>query len=216
MPVVNGPGTTARAPKPSPPPRQVRPRRTEVRQRLLSAALTVFTDVGYERASIERVAAAAGFSKGAVYSNFASKDELFAALMDQQVSALISQVREALAVPHAPADAGRLAGERLAAALSQEQPWRLLFLDYVVRAIRDPALREGFTAHRRRVRQLVADSVVELAGPNPTFSPDEIALAVLALSNGLAIEQLADPRAVGADLYVRVLDGLMSATASTG
>jgi AcrR family transcriptional regulator len=195
------------------PARMVRPRREDVRRRLLYAALAVFSERGYDRASLEQVAAVAGFSKGAVYSNFASKDELFLALMDQQVQTRITYARDALQQPHDKGLTGRVVGDRLTAALTEDREWQLLFLDYVQRAVRDPGVREQFTRHRRHLRQLIADAIREFAGtPHAGLDADALAVTVLALSNGLAIERFTDPEAVPDQLLGRILQTLQQAT----
>lgn len=96
-------GRTARgregaATRPAPPAGRIRrPGRAEVRRRLLDAALEVFADRGFASASLDQVAEAAGLTKGAIYSNFASKDDLFFAVMEDQVLNRIEAVRTVLA-----------------------------------------------------------------------------------------------------------------------
>jgi AcrR family transcriptional regulator len=188
-----------------------RPPRGDVRRRLLTAALKLFSEQGYDGTSLEQVAAAAGFSKGAVYSNFASKDDLFLALMDAKVQARINQARDVLTAPHDPAESAQLVGRRLTAALTDDRDWQLLFLDYVGRAVRDPAVRVQFVAHRRRVRQLIAEAARDLLGGNEAaLDANALATIILALSNGLAIERLTDPDAVPGDLLGRVLENLIT------
>lgn len=183
-----------------------------MRERLLAAAGALFAERGYEQTSLDQVAAAAGFTKGAVYSNFGSKDELFLALMDAHVEQRVQQVRDALQEPHDVAHTGQLVGDRLTAALDEDREWDLLFLDYVLRAARDPQVHERFVAHRRRVRALVVDAVREvlgsLPGPQTGLDAEAIAGAVLALATGLGIERLAEPEAVPDDLLGRVLQVL--------
>ena len=76
------------------PARRRREKREEVRSRLVAAAVGVFSERGYEGASLERVAEAAGFSKGAVYSNFSGKDELFFELVSAHIDERIEAVRK--------------------------------------------------------------------------------------------------------------------------
>ena len=188
-----------------------RPRRADVRDRLLRAALELFTSRGYDQTSLDQVAGSAGFTKGAVYSNFTSKDELFLTLMDQQVGRRISQVRAALQAEGGRPDSARLVGDRLTAALDEDREWHLLFLDYVLRAARDPAVREQFVAHRRRIRALVTDAVRELVDPLPQgagLDAEAIASTLLALQNGLGIERLVEPSAVRDDLLGTLLQAL--------
>src|SRR3954468_18583132 len=68
--------------------RTVRPARADVRDRLLAAGRELFAEVGYQRASLDAIAGRAGFSKGAVYSNFTSKEDLFLSLLQRQVGGI--------------------------------------------------------------------------------------------------------------------------------
>ncbi|MFI5782839.1 TetR/AcrR family transcriptional regulator [Nocardia sp. NPDC051570] len=195
----------------APPTRMRRPRRDEVRRRLLAAALELFTEHGYDRTTLEQVTLAAGLSKGAVYSNFASKDELFLALLDKQIESIIARTQGAVKVPHDRAQTAQLIGRRLTEAFIEDRDWQLLFLDYVVRAARDPKVGERFALHRRRIRRIIADAGRDIFGDVAGLDPDALATAAIALSNGLAIERLTDPAAVPDDLFGRILHQLRSA-----
>ncbi|MYW15704.1 TetR family transcriptional regulator, partial [Streptomyces sp. SID2955] len=78
-------------------PRRVTRRRVRTRARLLDAAFAVFAAKGFGRVSIEEVCEAAGFSRGAFYSNFATLDELFFALYQERADLIAAQVTDALA-----------------------------------------------------------------------------------------------------------------------
>jgi AcrR family transcriptional regulator len=172
-----------------------RPKREVVRRRLLDAALEVFAERGFDTANLDQVAAAAGLSKGAIYSNFTSKDDLFYAMMTEQVLLRVASVRSALAArtvdPHRPRDL-RDIGDLLTETFSEQREWRLVFLDFWRRAVRDEDVRARFIAHRRTMRDAIADSVQQILGGDPPvgdFTVDDVVTVVLALSNGLAIEQ---------------------------
>ena len=199
----------AARPRAVPPMRVRRPGREAVRRRLLDAALEVFAERGYAGANLDQVAAAAGLTKGAIYSNFVSKDDLFFAMMHNQVLNRVEAVRAAL---EAGADAPRAQqtlhdiGRLLTAAFTEQREWQLVFLDFWRRALQDDAVRAQFVAHRRALRAAIADRVQQVLGPTPAeLTVDDIVTVVLALSNGLAIEQYADPDAVSDDLFGRVL-----------
>jgi AcrR family transcriptional regulator len=188
-----------------------RPKREVVRRRLLDVALEVFAERGFDTANLDQVAAAAGLSKGAIYSNFTSKDDLFYAMMSEQVLLRVASVRSAVAArtvdPHRPQDL-RDIGDRLTEAFSEQREWRLVFLDFWRRAVRDEDVRARFIAHRRTMRDAMADSVRQVLGGDPPigdFTVDDAVTVVLALSNGLAIEQYVDPSTVSDDLFGRVL-----------
>jgi AcrR family transcriptional regulator len=175
---------------------RTRPTREETRSRLLSAAGEVFSRQGYERATLADVAAAAGLTKGAVYSNFASKEELFFELMNERVSERIEMVKEAAAkttdLSGLLADVGGGLGELVAT----QRDWQVLFIEFWLFAVRNPELRTDFVEHRRRIRELIADTIqrtASSAGIKLSAPADDLAVAVLGLSNGVALEQIADP-----------------------
>ncbi len=198
---------------------RTRPTRAETRVRLLQAAGEVFAKHGYDRASLDDVAAAAGLTKGAVYSSFASKDELFYALMREHIDERLVFVSSALSLESTVANATRDAATGLGELISSEADWQLLFIEFWVRAVRDPNLRAEFARQRRAARELIARFVEQHAarlGFELQAPADQIAVAVLALTNGIAIEQLADPEAVHPSLFAStlglLLEGLRVAT----
>ena len=188
-----------------------RPKREEVRRRLLDAALEVFAEHGFDTANLDQVAAAAGLTKGAIYSNFTGKDDLFFAMMTEQVLARVESIRSVLAAGTAdarnPQDLRDIGG-LLTEAFTEQREWRLVFLDFWRRAVRDDDVRVRFIAHRRTLRDAIAVSVQQILGGDPPvsdFNVDDVVTVVLALSNGLAIEQYVDPSTLSADLFGRVL-----------
>jgi AcrR family transcriptional regulator len=191
--------------------------RAQTRARLLKAAGEVFAARGYHGASLENVAGAAGLTKGAVYSSFASKDELFYALLHERIAERLALVTEAI---DAQATAGEAAFEvgRALAGLSVEQgDWHMLFIEFWAQAVRDPQRREEFARHRRQVRDLIAGFLERLAVVHEVTLPapaEQLALAILALSNGISIERLADPQSVDPATFATTLNLLLGELAS--
>jgi len=185
-----------------------RPTREETRRRVLAAAHEVFTTRGIEAASVADVAAAAGLTKGAVYSNFRSKNDLVLTLMDEYVA---ERQREAAALFEGSADAGealRDVGKHLVEAIHAGASWQRLLIAYAVGGHQDPAFTEALRLRRQRLRASLAtmiERVAERHGLALPFPPDETATVVLALSNGFAVEDSLDPGAVPDDLFGRVL-----------
>jgi len=212
--VKGGTGSrTAPGSKPDAPPvvRVPRPTREEVRRRLLAAALAAFAEHGFESANLDQIAEAAGLTKGAIYSNFTGKDDLFYAMMAEQILVRVASIRTALTVRRAdvpdPQELRHI-GDLLTEAFTEQREWRLVFLDFWRRAVRDDDVRARFIAHRRTLREAIAASVEEFLGGSPPtgdFTLDDVVTVVLALSNGLAIEQYVDPSTVSSDLFGRVL-----------
>lgn len=195
------------------PTKRSRPTRSETRAQLLQAAGEVFAERGYERASLDQVAAAAGLTKGAVYSSFAGKEELFYALMQERIGERLALVAEAMKREATLEDITRDAGAGLADLISSQADWHLLFIEFWARAVRDPSLREEFARHRRSARKLIArflERQAARAGLDLPAPADQLAVAVLALSNGIAIEQLADPDTVDPSLFGAMLGLLLA------
>ena len=118
--------------------------RAQTRERLLASAAVVFTREGYGGASVDRIAEEAGYSKGALYSNFASKDDLFLELMDYYAGGQVDELCKRL-------DAVQGADETIntvcewASSLHHEPDLRLLVLEMTRRARSDAALSERHT-----------------------------------------------------------------------
>jgi AcrR family transcriptional regulator len=189
--------------------RQRRPKREEVRQRLLAAATRVFARCGFAEATLDEVAAEAGFSKGAVYSNFAGKEEVFYALLREHVGDRVERVDDAVASAQTLQEAGSAAGRVSGTAVEEEADWHLLFLEFVTRAARRPELREELGRQRVELRELIAEQArerLDALGVEPALAAEQLANVMLALSNGLAIEQLVQPEGVDPDLFERTIE----------
>ena len=196
--------------------------RSEVRDRLLRAASTVFAERGFAGATMQQVAAVAGFTTGALYSNFASKDDLFFELFDREVTGRISAVREILGQADLTVideETALEAGRQLTVAMQQNREWQLLFTEFWLRAARDAQLRERWVEKRRDYhRQLteLADEALSGWGAGTAVSSRTLMFTVLALNNGLAIEELADPGSVPDDTIGTVLVRLLGLPSRSG
>ena len=191
-------------------PARTRPTRDEVRDRILDAALGVFAAEGFAGTTIDAIGQAAGFTKGAVYSNFDSKDELFLALLDRQF-----ETRSALIVTafddgggDIKATAQALSRSMLGSIHDQGQ-YQLVLFEYWLRAARDPALRDRLIA-RRRAAVEQAMQVVERAGTGlPSQRLADLAQLVVTITTGVAMEELLQPGVVHADMIERLFTRLL-------
>lgn len=178
---------------------RIRPRRSEVRTRILDAAMEVFAAEGFDGASLNMIASAAGFTKGAVYSNFASKDELFLALIDRQITQRSESVLASLQDVDGDQTAlAQMVGQRLMDSIHANPQWQILFFEFCLRALRDADVRARFVEQRRAVRARVVQITdhlrtrLGLTG----LSAESLTMLVIGLSNGLAIEEMVDPGVV--------------------
>lgn len=193
--------------------RRRRPTRAQTRERVLTAAASVFAERGYDQASLGDIAAVAGLTKGAIYSSFGSKDELFYALMRDQIGERLRNIMGSVGSHKTLSDLARDTGRVLTDATIGQPEWHLTFIEFWTRAMRNPALRNDFVTQRRAARDAIAARLEEQAtqlGVTLPLPAAQLAIALLALSNGLAIEQLLDPEGTDHALLPTLLEALVS------
>ncbi|QLJ02052.1 TetR/AcrR family transcriptional regulator [Streptomyces sp. NEAU-sy36] len=170
-------------------------RRAHTRARLLDAAFRVFAAKGFGRVSIEEVCEAAGYSRGAFYSNFATLDELFFALYQERADLIADQVAGALAEDGPGLDVPA-AVDRVTEVLLLDVDWLLVKTDFLVHAARDPAVAGALLDHRARLREAVADRLFRARGHTalPAVLGDAAgaAHAVVAAYDGVTVQLLLD------------------------
>jgi AcrR family transcriptional regulator len=183
-------------------------RRADTRAKVLAASGRVFAARGYHAATLDEIAEQAGLSKGAVYYNFASKEDLFLALLGDRLQARLAESRAAY--EHHPDERTRReAADDLLAALTRDPRWPPLFFEFVAHAGRDRRLREdfaaGFVVPAREQLRAAIEREAERAGVALGIPATHLAIALGALANGLLIERLFDPDGVPDDLFSRIL-----------
>jgi AcrR family transcriptional regulator len=170
-------------------------RRVRTRARLLDAAFEVFAAKGYGRVSIEEVCEAAGYTRGAFYSNFSSLDELFFALYRMRAELIAEQVAGALALDGPDLDVAQSV-DRVTEVLLLDVDWLLVKTDFLVHAARDPAVAETLLEHRAGLRRTIADRLFRARGhtelPAVLGGVDSAAHAVVAAYDGVTVQLLLD------------------------
>jgi AcrR family transcriptional regulator len=165
------------------------------RTALLDAARRVFLAQGYHGASVDAVAREAGFTIGAVYSQFGSKAELFLALLEQRVDERIEQIRS-VAVGGGVAAGVAAVARQWAGVLRTDLDWTLLVIEFRVHAARDPALAARFAeVHGRLLRAVVRAATDSLALPAPLPQVEDLARVLLAMGPGGALARAAEGEA---------------------
>jgi AcrR family transcriptional regulator len=191
MPSVTSPKST---------PARISARRQATRDRVLEAASEVFAERGFHGATVEDICERAGFTRGAFYSNFSSKDDLVVELSRQHSEALVDRIRRA---SRRESGAAEEVLRDVFAALADEtrgkEQWLVLTTEFTLHAIRDPGARRVWAAQQRRVRdELVAvvDEVLarqDLALPMPT---ELFVRAAISLAQGSMTQRLVEPRSL--------------------
>jgi AcrR family transcriptional regulator len=189
-----------------------REKQAETRARLLDAAEQVFLRRGLQGSSVEEIAAEAGFTRGAFYSNFKTKEELFVELLQDRVYRQYAAVAsEAQAQPGSPRERLQWGIERLKEPYEKEDGrWLFrLWLECLTRATRDDEFRKLAATFWSGNRELLAgqtEDVFKEVGRKPPLPPKQIATAMIALDIGLAVQHVIDPDEVALDVYVPLFD----------
>lgn len=163
------------------------------RELLIATAKDLFLRDGYHATSLEKVAEAAGFSKGAVYSNFRNKDELCLVVLDDIHAEHIKAVAEA--VSGRPFDDAVALFSEWAERMIGDEGWTVLEVEFGLQARRDPALRAELAVRDRAVRDAItalARTFDTSAHPAP-LPAEDMATVLLSLGIGLAIQRVIDP-----------------------
>lgn len=188
--------------------------RAVTRERLLGAARGVFARSGFHGASVDEIASEAGFSTGALYSNFEGKEDLFLVLMEREIDEHARELAEAVGARASIAERATGGARQWMTMIEREPELLLLFMEFWAYGVRDPEVRPKvavrFAQMREVLTRLIADGVrefdLELAIP-----AEHLAVTIDALADGIARQKLADPEAVPDELMGTVLSLLFSA-----
>lgn len=187
-------------------------RKAETRAALLDAAGRVFARRGYHAASVDEVAAEAGYSTGALYSNFEGKEDLFLALLQREIEQQAEGVAAAVAERRTLDERARGGAEYWIGFLDREPELVLLFMEFWAYAVRNPSVRSRFAARYAEVRsslaRIISDGARDL-GVELLLPPEHLATAVDALADGFALQKLADPDSVPDELFADALAMLL-------
>lgn len=173
------------------------------RRRLLDAARRVFLRRGFQSTSLDLIADEAGFTKGAVYSRFKSKADLFLVLVDERYTERVQEMEALAAGSQGVVELGRALTRKWETKLRVDEEWSLLLVEFRVHAARDAVLNRRFGALHAKLRDALAATIAREAAENGETLPIpavSIARAALALANGSVLERVAEGGTFPADL----------------
>jgi AcrR family transcriptional regulator len=191
-------------------------KQARTRAELIATAATVFAQRGYEGASVEEIAEQAGYSHGAVYSNFAGKSDLFLAVFEQYMAERAEELvaTQAGIEDDAPLETrARALADQWMERFASDRESFLLHLEFLAASRREPELAKRFGSRSASLRETIAAFIAhhqEEEGAEAPLPPSELALVLRALGIGLAIEALVSPDAVRDDLYGDFVELLVS------
>jgi AcrR family transcriptional regulator len=194
----------------------------ETRRRLLDAGERVFLRRGLQGSSVEEIAAEAGYTRGAFYSNFKSKDELLVELLHARIYDRYAEMaKQSQEQPGTPRERLRWGIEQVRDVQKEDQgKWLFrLWLECLTQAARDEDFRKlaaTFWSGNRAVLAAGIEATYEEIGEKPPLPPDQLGTAMIALDVGLAVQHLVDPHAVSLDVYVPLFDLLFGELIAAG
>ena len=163
---------------------------------LLEVATSEFLAQGYARTSLERVAELAGFSKGAVYGNFAGKEELCLAVLENHFFSYLQSFVADFAAGGTGIEDRLAVLERWFEVLLTEEEWQLLAVEFAVQTRSNPKVQEQLAAREKLMRSavtaLLTQQIREL-DVKPLLPPDQLGTVLVAVVGGIAVQRLIDP-----------------------
>ena len=204
--------------------RAARAQGRQARDELLAAALRVFARRGYRQARVDEIAAAAGYSKGALYWHFSGKQELLATLLEELIDAPTRELVALLESAPPDRDMSVEASREFARRLTSRRDAVLLDREYWSLAIRDPELRARYGERQRALREALAGALEartrHLGTPDLPMPAEDVARIVMSIMGGLAIDELIEPGSVHAELLgdalALIYAGLVARAADRG
>jgi AcrR family transcriptional regulator len=181
-------------------------RKERTKSELVGAARTVFLRRGFHAASLDEIAEEAGYTKGAVYSNFDGKDDLFLAAFEEHFRRRAQMYAEVIFDQENIEDSYRLVARVWREGNEAEPEWARLLTEFLIHASRDEALRTRVLEVREQGLERIAAMVDALAaqhGVEFTLPTIEVARSSGALNRGLAIEQLLNPQ-LSAEMFEQI------------
>lgn len=182
--------------------------REQTRERLLEAAQTVFVDKGFAVASVEDIAAAAGYSRGAFYSNFNDKTELFVELLRRETQAIDRDFETMLAAP--VRDAAELQEKIVAyySRLYKDDMFSVLLMEAKIVAVRDEQFRATLNAFMQERHEKLTEFVATFARLTnaPQGAPaHHITIGLMALCEGICFAHRCDPARIDGQTVEAIL-----------
>ena len=175
---------------------------------LMKSAAKVFARRGLQNASIDEVAEDAGYTKGAFYANFKSKEELFLAMLDERFAERLEEINAVIETDDELEDQAFQAGVDFTRYLTADPNWQRLFFEFAAHAARDDDFREELVTRYGSLRERIAAAFEKQAARlevTPPVPVEQLALMTFAMANGVALEKLLEPEVVDDQLYGTML-----------
>jgi AcrR family transcriptional regulator len=184
-------------------------KQAKTRSALLSSAAKLICRKGISDASVEDIATDAGYTKGAFYANFKSKEELFLVMLDEKYAAELERLESGLRGDGVPSEEVRAAAEDFIRFAWSDPQWPRLYFEFTTYAARNRDFRGELVTRDRKIREQMAEVYRRWAmelGVEPPMPIEDLTMMTFCMANGFLMGQLIEPK-LGEELY-----GTMMAT----
>jgi AcrR family transcriptional regulator len=192
------------------------------RRKLLDAAKRIFAQDGFEAARLEDIAAGAGYTRGAFYAHFKSKEDIFFALFEEWVRERIESFAS-IARRHSDPVEKLMALRTHYAELATDRRLVLISMEFKQFALRHPEAHARLRSRHRRIRASFGElfsEIMGVLGKNIPIDYPAASACLGAVSQGLLLEHLLDPKTLSDGDVRRVLglffDSIFSGCAQAG
>lgn len=187
--------------------------RAQTRERLIETAQHLFVSNGYGGASIRDIANKAGYSQGAFYSNFSSKEDVLLELLRRHMEAEALQLFKVMGNERQESEQMLAELEAWASTLNHDADWCMLSIELQLHANRSRSFAHEYQKvwdrHRSEIGGVIGQLFDKL-GRTPPAAPDELAAAFMALSHGLALQRMSTRPDPSGRLIMVFLRGLIA------
>jgi AcrR family transcriptional regulator len=186
--------------------------RARTRELVLDSASVIFRRDGFHQASIDEIAEEAGFSRGAVYSSFANKEDFFLALHDREAQKSVQLIAERLLEDGTLEDAARTAARTFYERHLADPEWSLLMAEFSVHAARNPDVARRFREQDQLWREASTRLIAEICAREcvrcDEREANEVVTAMMAIGCGITLEQQVAPDTVSQEMMEDVFVGI--------
>jgi AcrR family transcriptional regulator len=182
-------------------------KQAETRSALLRSAAKLFRSRGLVGTSVEQIAHDAGYTKGAFYSNFGSKEELYLVMLDERFAEQLDALDRRLSGTSDPDAQARHAADGFIRSFRGDEDWKRLYFEFVAHAMRDERFREELAKRHRALRARLTEILRGWAGAfvaEPPMPYEDIAAITDILSDGFLLDRMVDPD-LDEDLYATMV-----------
>jgi AcrR family transcriptional regulator len=196
-------------------------RQATTRAALLRSASRLICRRGMHGASIDAIAADAGYTKGAFYANFASKQDLFLTMLEDKFATALADLEASMPGAGVPESEAHQAAERFLAYANSDPEWPRLYQEFAALAARDEPFRRQLATRVRELRERMAAVFEQWAasyGVKPALASEEVAAMTFFMADGFLLHRLIEP-SLDESLYPKMIDvflqGLLAQVALT-